>query len=224
MGAYHWEECSRNSSRYNPPLEARYSVVLKRVKRVRRILEVGSGDGYLMNLVRSRCDRVIGVDFEMTGLRLASKKLVRFRECSLIQGNCYDLPFRDESFDLVLLSDVIEHLEDPEVCLREIARVLRPEGMVIVTTPKSRSDRKWDERHFREYQPEELRFCLERYFFEITLSFFWPKFWSRIYETKYGWHLLKILARYFPNPFLREGLNPEKYGQMIATCRRGDRK
>jgi SAM-dependent methyltransferase len=45
------------------------------------------------------------------------------------------LPFRDEVFDTVLLSDVLEHIPEPQQCVREIARILRPNGVLLMNTP-----------------------------------------------------------------------------------------
>jgi 2-polyprenyl-3-methyl-5-hydroxy-6-metoxy-1,4-benzoquinol methylase len=49
------------------------------------------------------------------------------------------LPLADQTFDCVLLSEVIEHLESPQLTIRETARVLRPGGRLLVTTPNYRS-------------------------------------------------------------------------------------
>jgi 2-polyprenyl-3-methyl-5-hydroxy-6-metoxy-1,4-benzoquinol methylase len=218
MGAYHWVECERHSPRYNPPLEARYKVLLKRIKKANRILDVGCGDGYLMSLVSRLCESVVGIDSEPTATSLAAAKLQRFRNSRVVAGSCYELPFVGGSFDVVLLADVIEHLADPERCLQEISRVLTPNGALLITTPKWRPDRRWDWRHFKEYKPEELAVCLKRCFSRVTMSFFWPMTWYRMYSTRVGWRLIRIFARYLYNPFLQEGDAPESFGQIVSVC------
>ncbi len=218
MGAYHWAECDRNSPRYNPPLEARYTVVSRRIERAKLMLDVGCGDGYLMGRVRMLCDQVVGIDTEATGTRLASEKLRPFTNCATVQASCYHLPFQTEQFEIVTLADVIEHLESPAACLEEITRVLRPDGALLLTTPKWRPDRKWDPRHVKEYTPDELAESLRPYFSRVTMSYFWPIRWSRMYSTRIGWRVIRLFARHAYNPFLEEGLDPDCYGQILAVC------
>jgi SAM-dependent methyltransferase len=120
----------------------------------------------------------------------------------------------------VLLADVIEHLPEPEACLREIARILTPGGALFLTTPKWRADRMWDTHHVKEYTPEDLRGLLEQYFSDVRLNFFWPMRWSKFYSTKVGWRLIRVFARYAYNPFLREGSKVGNFGQILALCRK----
>lgn len=218
-GAYHWTECDRHSSQYNPPLEARYDTLVGKVARVKRILDVGCGDGYLMGRVSACGNSVVGIDPEAVGVALAADKLRRFSNCAVIQASAYDLPFGDGYFDVVLLADVIEHLQHPARSLQEMARVLAPNGTVLVTTPKWRPDRQWDPQHVREYKPEELSTCLKAYFSDVNMTFFWPLNWSSMYATKIGWRLIRIFSRHFYNPFLQEGCEANRYGQIVAVCR-----
>ena len=223
MKAYHWDECQRNSSRYNPPLEARYIVVAKRIKSGRRILDIGCGDGYLTSLVRSFAHQVVGVDTEPTAVLLAKSKLQQFPNCRVMQASCYELPFANRTFDIAILADVIEHLESPETCLKEITRVLAPNGTLLLTTPKRRSDRIWDRYHFKEYNPEELLACLQRYFSGVKVIFFCPIRWYKIYETRVGYKLMKPFSKYLYNPYLREGDDPKNYHQILAVCEQSRR-
>jgi ubiquinone/menaquinone biosynthesis C-methylase UbiE len=165
-------------------------------------------------------ERVVGVDSEASAVRLAKEKLGEFPNCELMHTACYDLPFDDKAFDVVTSADVIEHLKEPMHHLREICRVLKPEGALVLTTPKWRPDRKWDMRHEKEYRADELRALLSEYFEEVTLNFFWPTKWSRFYATKLGWRLLKLAAIQLYNPFLRAGTEPGKFGQILAICRK----
>jgi len=219
MGAYHWYECDINSKHYNPALEARYRVVLKRLNNSEKILDIGCGDGYLMNLMGSIGNIVVGIDSEFNGVKNASKKLFKYKNCFVVQANCYKLPFDNASFDSVVLADVIEHLQKPEYCISEIRRVLKVNGILILTTPKFRDEYTWDDQHVFEFKPEELQSILRTYFSNIKIIYFWPMFWSNLYATKIGWRFIKLFSRYFYNPFLAESSNdPEKYGQMLAIC------
>lgn len=218
-GAYHWRECDPASATFNPPLVARYLLAARRVAAADRLLDIGCGDGYLLHLVAPRVRSACGIEREPAGAALAARLLAARDNCAVLQGSCYALPFADGCFDRALMTDVIEHLEDPGAALREAARVLHPRGELILTTPKWRPDRRWDARHVREFRPEELRACLRPHFSQLELSYFWPLLWSRLYATRLGWRVIRALARRLPNPFLRHGGDPRGFGQILAVCR-----
>jgi len=78
-----------------------------------------------------RCRTVTGIDYDLPSLKRhrALRRLVR--------GDISWLPFRQESFDVVTANMVVEHLQDPEAQFREIARVLRPGGVLVLHTPNA---------------------------------------------------------------------------------------
>jgi SAM-dependent methyltransferase len=99
------------------------------------VLEVGCGSGNLLfEGPRLPARTVLGVDFSLTALRFcASRRPDAHFHFSRAAGE--HLPFRNHSVDLVILVEVIEHLPEPALTLREIARVLRPGGRLVMTTP-----------------------------------------------------------------------------------------
>ena len=226
-GAYHWAECDRryaNWRRYNPAVDARYTLTIEAVQSLERsgsLLDVGCGDGLLMARAAPLFDRVAGVDTDPRAITLAQEQLKSTLNCEARHVAGYDLPFGDHTFDTVTSADVIEHLTDPQRHLREIVRVLGPDGGLVLTTPQWKADGKWDERHEREYRAEELRALLEAHFTKVELRFFWPAAWSRVYATRIGWRLVKLLAIQVHNPFLRmSDRDAPAYGQLLAICRR----
>ena len=225
LGAYHWIECDRrysNWKRYNPAVDARYQITVNTITNLGvrgTLLDIGCGDGLLLARIAPLMKRVTGVDSEESAIRLAREKLREFSNCRVIHASSYELPSANDSFDVVVSADVIEHLKDPSLHLRECCRVLKPDGALVLTTPKWRPDRKWDMRHEKEYRADELRALLSEYFSGVSLNFFWPTRWSRFYATKLGWRLLKLLAIQLYNPFLRTGSEPRKFGQILAACR-----
>jgi len=93
-------------------------------------LDIGAGHGQLISLMRSKFDvHSSACDYTDSLMRLSD---VRVNIADLSNEN---LPYPDESFDLVTCTEVIEHLEHYRSTLREIHRVLRPDGTLVITTP-----------------------------------------------------------------------------------------
>lgn len=97
-----------------------------------RLLDVGCGGGALGRLVSGRFGLIAGVEFSQVGAAAALAGGTRVIRADL---NCAPFPVRDGCIDAVTCLDVIEHVLLPRVLLGEIARVLRPGGTAIVTSP-----------------------------------------------------------------------------------------
>lgn len=99
------------------------------------ILDFGCGKGEIVGAMRelNPGSKYSGVDVSATAIDYASKKYpdVAFRKIE--DGG--RLPFADNSFDFIFTSEVIEHVYDTENAFREMARVLRPGGQLLLTTP-----------------------------------------------------------------------------------------
>ncbi|WP_394848557.1 class I SAM-dependent methyltransferase [Pendulispora brunnea] len=94
------------------------------------LLEVGCGDGWVSWLLSEAGFDVTGIDLHAEGHVPTPHERLVFR-----QGSALDLPFPDASFDVVVTNQTVEHLPDPERGLREMVRVLRPRGQLIVVGP-----------------------------------------------------------------------------------------
>ena len=97
-----------------------------------RILDIGTSTGTNLRLLAELGQRrVTGLDVSEEAIRFcASKGLGEVR-----QGSVCALPFADDSLDLVLATDIIEHVDDDALALREITRVLAPGGHALITVP-----------------------------------------------------------------------------------------
>jgi SAM-dependent methyltransferase len=80
----------------------------------------------LEDWLASHCKTIVGMDFSATSHRNIK---------SLVQGSLYDLPFSDNSFDLITFRMVVEHLAQPRHAFAECARCLRPGGAIVAITP-----------------------------------------------------------------------------------------
>jgi SAM-dependent methyltransferase len=95
-----------------------------------RILDAGCGSG--RNMVDlARHGAVTGVELSETSVRLARER----NAGEVVEGSVMDMPFDDGTFDLTVSLDVIEHLEDDVGALRELRRVTKPGGALLVTVP-----------------------------------------------------------------------------------------
>ena len=111
-----------------------------------RLLEIGCGAGNLLLQASVRGSYPVALDLAMQALTFVHS---RFREAQTgpeaprdflcLQSVGELLPLASESFECVLLSEVIEHLEEPQISIKEAARVLRPGGRLLVTTPNYHS-------------------------------------------------------------------------------------
>lgn len=159
-GAYHWDEMERHVRTFNAVLAARYSVILSLLPRISsRILDLGCGDGYLTGAMASLGHEVTGSDPSLTALSFAREKTRQTRiqgSMTFIHHEGCQTSLPAEYFDVVVLADVIEHVESPAALLLEASRVLRPGGILLLSTPNRMPRRTWDVRHIKEYAPEEI--------------------------------------------------------------------
>jgi 2-polyprenyl-3-methyl-5-hydroxy-6-metoxy-1,4-benzoquinol methylase len=127
-----------------------------------RLLDLGCGTGYGTATLHGAGATVIGID------RIAPDP--HNRDGALFaQADMRGLPLRERSFDRIVSFQVIEHLEDPTPYLDAIARLLRPDGLAILTTPNVLLSDGVNPYHVHEYRGEELADCLRRHFHEVEL-------------------------------------------------------
>lgn len=96
----------------------------------RQILEVGCGAGGMLGPL-GRFGNVTGIDISHEYMQFCADRGHR----RVVTGSGYELPFQDNSFDMVALFDVIEHIEDDIRVLEEVRRVLKPDGRVFISVP-----------------------------------------------------------------------------------------
>jgi len=103
-------------------------------KPFRSLLDLGTGTGRMLELFGGEIERGLGLDLSLDMLLLARDRLERagLKNCSVRQGDIYDLPLANDSFDVVILHQVLHFLDDGARAIREAARVLRPGGRLLV--------------------------------------------------------------------------------------------
>ena len=100
----------------------------------RSLLDLGTGTGRMLELFGPEIERGLGLDLSLDMLALARARLDRagLRHCSVRQGDIYDLALPKDSFDVVIIHQVLHFLDDGARAIREAARVLRPGGRLLV--------------------------------------------------------------------------------------------
>jgi SAM-dependent methyltransferase len=110
---------------------------------------------------------VVGADRSWDAIREAGR--IGARNVVLSCSDLESLPFRDASFDVVCSFQVLEHFREPVAMLREAARVLRPSGVLFLTTPNGLTSFSENPYHVKEYRPGELRDLVEPFFASVEL-------------------------------------------------------
>ncbi len=109
------------------------------------ILDMPCGRGFYLNMFRyvSSC-KLVGAELDWPVLRKAQMNIGHLPDILLNNANIYALPYADHTFDAVILSEILEHIENDVAGLREIFRVLKPGGVVAVTVPNANYPFWWD--------------------------------------------------------------------------------
>ena len=100
----------------------------------RSLLDLGTGTGRMLELFGPHIERGLGIDLSLDMLAIARARLERagLRHCSVRQGDIYDLAVPRDAFDVVIVHQVLHFLDDGARAISEAARVLRPQGRLLV--------------------------------------------------------------------------------------------
>jgi SAM-dependent methyltransferase len=139
----------------------------------REVLEAGCGEGYGADLIAGVARRVVAVDYDEYAVAHVRS---RYPRVEAMQANLTDLPLPDASMDVVVNFQVIEHLWDQAQFVAECARVLRPSGLLLVSTPNRVTfspgrDTPINPFHTRELNAVELtQLLLDAGFAQVSVS------------------------------------------------------
>ncbi|MCJ7653165.1 MAG: class I SAM-dependent methyltransferase [Actinobacteria bacterium] len=206
----------------------------------KKVIDVGCGEGYGPAMLARHAGQVLGVDIapEVIGhaIRRYTSQNLSFRVMGV---NRLEVP--PQSFDLAVSLQVVEHLADVSGYFAEIARVLAPEGVALLSTPNRLtispgSSRPINPFHLREYTPQEFRDVLGGYFEGVEIRGLFHARWLKLnekvplvdfikfyemkkYNPRYWAH--RLLAPLVSTADFRVGASGiENCLDIIAICRR----
>ncbi len=94
-------------------------------------LDLGCGDGAVAQQILGLGIQMHGIDIASEQLKLAAKRGIQIKEGDFQK----ELPYKDESYDVVFAGEVIEHIVDPRLFVTEVNRILKPGGLFVVSSP-----------------------------------------------------------------------------------------
>ena len=105
------------------------------------VLECACGTGLLTGVIAPRCKSLVATDFSAKMLQRAAKKHGKYGNVRFEQADILHLPYSNERFDVVVAANVIHLLGEPHQALRELDRVCKPDGRIIIPTYMNQMDK-----------------------------------------------------------------------------------
>ena len=179
-----------------------------------KLLDVGSGNGHFLAFMRRRGWQVSGVEWSRAGVEIARRQF----DIDVFQGPVEDAAFPASHFDVVTLWHVLEHLPDPLETGKEIYRILKPGGTIVVAVPNVESfeavyfKEKWAlldlPRHLYGFSPRTIELLLhaaglevtrvEHFSLEYSVSLATLDLLNLVGERNFMYELVKKRRRYAP--------------------------
>jgi len=135
--------------------------------RNKKVLDIACGEGYGSAMLANIAENVIGIDIDETTIEHAANKY-RSRNISFRSGTVDSIPVADDSMDVVVSFETLEHHDKHDEMIREIKRVLKKDGLLIMSTPdkKNYSDKTGYKNpfHIKELYEHQFRELIQKFF------------------------------------------------------------
>lgn len=149
----------------------RYAFVLE-YTRGKKVLDIACGEGYGSALLARSAAHVTGVDIDKESVNSAKRKY-NIPNLSFIEGSVEKIPSEDHVFDTVVCFETLEHVAIHEILLKEITRVLKPGGLVIISTPDRKNYTEKTGRnnpfHVKELNRLEFEMLLKMFYRNVVI-------------------------------------------------------
>ncbi len=138
------------------------------------VLDVGSGVGYGSRILAEKAGAVLAVDVSEEAVRYAGERYAG-ENIELVVGDCHQLPLASDSVDVVVSFELIEHLQGQQAHLLEVDRVLKPDGLTVISTPNrvfySQESNQVNPFHIHEFDFQEFLDFLKSVFSSVQIFF-----------------------------------------------------
>lgn len=128
------------------------------------ILDIACGEGWGLDRLIEKSSRLIGIDYSSDALKHAKNNFKLKEDIFFMPMHACHVGFKNRTFDIVCALEILEHLREPKDMLREIHRILKDKGILILSTSNKAYWDKLSNRnpfHIKEYNFEELKLILE---------------------------------------------------------------
>lgn len=133
------------------------------------VLDVGCGNGYGTALISQDAREIIGVDYDKATVEANAREYRDLSSVRFVQAKVPPLPFETDSIEVIAAFQFIEHLEQRREFLKEAFRVLKPKGVLLLTTPNVKRTLARNPFHVHEYTFDEMAAELESIFHSYEL-------------------------------------------------------
>lgn len=117
----------------NPRIEIMRDIVNDIGAESKNILDIGCYDGTFLSLIENKDITLFGIEASDYAVKEAIKKGINVKQ--FFFDDKAEMPFDDNFFDIIVAGEIIEHIYDTDFFLKEIKRLLKPEGKLIISTP-----------------------------------------------------------------------------------------
>ena len=115
-------------------LDNKMDWVLRQINDTDTSLEIGCGTGIYSTLIANKVKNLVATDMSNEMLAIARAKLNQYDNIDIRREDCYAISYEDNTFDSILLANLIHIVTDPSSVLKDIRRVLKKEGRVIIVS------------------------------------------------------------------------------------------
>ena len=144
----------------------RYALAQKITKN-KIVLDIASGEGYGSFLISKNAQKVYGVDIDSNSINHSKKKYSASKNLEFIVGSTDNIPLTDNSVDVVISFETIEHHDKHDLMMKEIKRVLKKDGVLLISSPEKSIYKERDPDnifHIKELTIVEFENLLKKYF------------------------------------------------------------